>query len=221
LPTFILTQQTVQQVGMTISALEHRIPELFFTNEAHPGEAVSAVKALAVASAEGQRIYQITSANVGVVNSLNIGQEVKDEIIASVAAGKEATVSESSITVAGWTGVGYIISDPDTGAGAYRISGGGNGGLVIISAVGMTALTILSFIQLVHPLVFVLLFFTTVSLILLATEVELSTLDSADWSRIWTYTGFYTLLLLAAAPVGIPIVLGVIFLLLSDYYGSQ
>jgi hypothetical protein len=124
-----VTRQTVQQVGMTISALEHRIPELFFTNEAHPGEAVSAVKALAVASAEGQRIYQITSANVGVVNSLNIGQGVKDEIIASVAVGKEATVSESNITVAGWTGVGYIISDPETGAGAYRISGGSNGGV--------------------------------------------------------------------------------------------
>ncbi|MCP4700691.1 MAG: sugar-binding protein, partial [Gammaproteobacteria bacterium] len=47
-----------QQVGMMTSAFEHRIPELFFTNEQNPGEAVSAVKALAIASAQGQRIYQ-------------------------------------------------------------------------------------------------------------------------------------------------------------------
>ena len=124
-----ITRQTVQQVGMTISALEHRIPELFFTNEEHPGEAVSAVKALAVASAQGQRIYQVTKENVNaVLPALNISAEVKDEIRDSVAVGKEATVSQSNITVASWTGVGYIISDPETGAGAYRISGGGNGG---------------------------------------------------------------------------------------------
>jgi hypothetical protein len=92
------------------------------------------VKALAVASAQGQKIYQITAANVGVVDSLNIGQEVKDEIAASVAVGKEVTVSEANITVAGWTGVGYIVSDPETGAGAYRISGGGNGGKLEVDA---------------------------------------------------------------------------------------
>jgi hypothetical protein len=207
---------------MMSSAWEHRIPELLFTNEEYPGEAVSAVKALAIASAEGQRIYQVTEENVNaVLPVLNISSEVKDEIRASVAVGKKATVSQNNITVGGWTGVGYIIADPDTGAGAYRISGGANGAQVIISAVGMTALTILSFIQLVNPFVFVLLFFTTMLLIHLAAEVELSTLDSADWSRIWTYTGFYTLLLLAAAPVAIPIVLGLIFLIVADYYGSQ
>ncbi|RKZ44285.1 MAG: hypothetical protein DRR00_28450 [Candidatus Parabeggiatoa sp. nov. 3] len=211
-----------KQVGMMTSAWEHRIPEMLFTNEEHPGEAVSAVKALAIASAEGQRIYQVTQENVNAVQPvLNISSEVKDEIRASVAVGKVATVSQNNITVGSWTGVGYIIADPETGAGAYRISGGSNGAQVIISAVGMTALTILSFIQLVNPFVFVLLFFTTMLLIHLAAEVELSTLDSADWSRIWTYTGFYTLLLLAAAPVAIPIVLGLIFLIVADYYGSQ
>jgi len=36
-----------QQIGMIASTLEHQIPEMLFTTEEHPGEAVSAVKALA------------------------------------------------------------------------------------------------------------------------------------------------------------------------------
>ncbi|EDN66247.1 conserved hypothetical protein [Beggiatoa sp. PS] len=107
---------------MMTSALEHRIPELLFTNEENPGEAVSAVKALALASAQGQRIYQVTSENANtVLPVLNISADVKEEIRASVAVGKVATVSQNNITVGSWTGVGYIITDPETGAGAYRI----------------------------------------------------------------------------------------------------
>ena len=141
-----------QQVGMMTSAWEHRIPEMLFTNEEHPGEAVSAVKALAIASAEGQRIYQVTQENVNaVLPQLNVSLEVKNEIRASVAVGKEATVSQNNITVGSWTGVGYIIADPDTGAGAYRISGGSNGGYLNAGYLGFFAgyfavLTIVAFI---------------------------------------------------------------------------
>jgi len=41
------------------------------------------------------------------------------------------TVSQSNITEAGWTGVGYIITDPVTGSGAYKISTGKNGGYIL------------------------------------------------------------------------------------------
>jgi hypothetical protein len=34
--------------------------------------------------------------------------------------------------VLGWTGSGYIISDPATGSGAYKISGGANGGWLLL-----------------------------------------------------------------------------------------
>ena len=105
------------------STLEHQIPEMLFTTEEHPGEAVSAIKALAKASIEGQRIYQITQENVNtVLPQLNVSTDVKNEIRASVAVGKVATVSQNNITVGSWTGVGYIITDPETGAGAYMIS---------------------------------------------------------------------------------------------------
>lgn len=34
------------------------------------------------------------------------------------------------MSVPGWSGAGYIITDPVTGDGAYKISGGGNGGFM-------------------------------------------------------------------------------------------
>jgi len=130
-----LTKTLGPQIGMMTSALEHRVPELFFTNEQNPGEAVSAVKALALASAQGQRIYRVTAANVNsVLPVLNISSEVKEEIRDSVAVGKTATVSQNNVTVGHWTGVGYIVSDPQTGSGAYRISGGSNGGSLTFTA---------------------------------------------------------------------------------------
>ncbi|PJA23850.1 MAG: hypothetical protein COX57_11120, partial [Alphaproteobacteria bacterium CG_4_10_14_0_2_um_filter_63_37] len=38
----------------------------------------------------------------------------------------------SNITEAGWTGVGYIITDPVTGSGAYKISTGKNGSWIYL-----------------------------------------------------------------------------------------
>ena len=43
----------VWQSGLRQSALKHLIPERLFTDAQHPGEAVSAIKALAVASQQG------------------------------------------------------------------------------------------------------------------------------------------------------------------------
>lgn len=42
--------------------------------------------------------------------------------------GKEVIVHTDPINVPGWKGAGYIITDPETGAGAWKIGGGGNGG---------------------------------------------------------------------------------------------
>ena len=50
------------------------------------------------------------------------------EIQSAVQAGKEVTVHEKPISAHGFTGYGYTITDPETGAGAYLIEGKGNGG---------------------------------------------------------------------------------------------
>jgi hypothetical protein len=39
------------------------------------------------------------------------------------------TISQSTISYKGWTGAGYSIVDPNTGAGAYLIGGGADGSL--------------------------------------------------------------------------------------------
>lgn len=53
---------------------------------------------------------------------------MKDDITNAVNAGKVVTVSKTNINFNGWNGCGYIITNPETGAGGYMISGGTNGG---------------------------------------------------------------------------------------------
>ena len=59
----------VRQIGGQASALEHRIPELIFTSPDNPAEAISAVKAIAVAQAQGQRVYTIDKRNPEAINA--------------------------------------------------------------------------------------------------------------------------------------------------------
>ena len=41
----------------------------------------------------------------------------------------EVITHTDPLNVAGWTGAGYILLDPGTGEGSYKISGGLNGGI--------------------------------------------------------------------------------------------
>lgn len=125
--------ETVKQYmlssGMTSSALEHSIPEQLFSSAERPVEGVSTVKALAAANNNGIPIYTVTQANIGaVMGQLQLSQEVKQDLANAVNAGKIVTVSKSSVSYNGWTGAGYIIINPETGAGAYMITGGLSGG---------------------------------------------------------------------------------------------
>ncbi len=120
--------------GQQQSVLEATIPEQFFTDPASTTkpEGVSTVKALATAASQGQKIFTITQANIATaLPQLQHSASVLDDIRNAVAAGKEVTISERQVTVAGWTGAGYAIVDPATGAGGYLIEGGANGGVVL------------------------------------------------------------------------------------------
>ncbi|TVP82680.1 MAG: transglutaminase family protein, partial [Thioalkalivibrio sp.] len=117
------------QLGALASGLEHAVPEQMFIAEDGTGEGVSAVRALQKAVAMGQRVYHITPANQA--DALpHIRQNVltMNEIRASLAVGREVIVHTDPISVPGWQGAGYIIFDPQTGAGAWKIAGGANGG---------------------------------------------------------------------------------------------
>ena len=115
------------QAGMIASSLEHQTPEqMYNTDPANPVQGISTMKALALANAEGQKIYTITQANINeVLPKIQASSLAKGDISSSVNAGKTVTVHEREVSVPGWTGTGYMVTDPVNGDGAYLISGGG------------------------------------------------------------------------------------------------
>ncbi len=146
--------------GQYASAMEHAVPEQFWVDKSqcrytdeqgqikNPtqqdcAQAVSAVKAIAIAQAQGQKIYTINQSNAATaLPKLPVGGTVGQEIQSAVQAGKEVTVHEKPISAHGFTGYGYTITDPETGAGAYLIEGRGNGGILIAAGLIILALTV-------------------------------------------------------------------------------
>ncbi|MDX8377609.1 MAG: hypothetical protein R8L53_06255, partial [Mariprofundales bacterium] len=123
----------VLQAGMLSSALEHTVPEQMFSTATQKAEAVSTVKLLNLAAQQDMPILHITPANkAATIPALQLAPEVIAEIQAAVAVGKEVIAHQSNITAFGWTGAGYVVFDPVTGDGAWRISGGGNGAAYIM-----------------------------------------------------------------------------------------
>jgi len=119
--------------GMNGSALEHSVPEQFFSTSDTQAYGVSAVKALKIANDQGIPIYTINQTNINtILPKLQLDTEVINCIKNSVNAGKIVTVSKTNIHLNGWIGCGYIIIDPTTGAGAYMISGGLSGGWILV-----------------------------------------------------------------------------------------
>ncbi len=121
-----------QSSGLNGSVLEHSVPEQLFSTQQNPMNAISAVKALQIANDQGIPVYTINQSNINyVLPQLQLDGETISDIQNAVNAGKEVTVSKTDISFNGWTGCGYIIIDPVTGAGAYMISGGMSGAFVI------------------------------------------------------------------------------------------
>ena len=124
-------KQLSLQIGLLSSALEHAVPEQMFSdpNSAVKPEAVSAVKTLQKAAQQGQRIYHLSAANkASALPNIHHDPATLAEINAALQLGKEVITHTEAIEVPGWRGAGYIIMDPLTGEGSYKISGGGNGG---------------------------------------------------------------------------------------------
>jgi hypothetical protein len=114
------------------------------------------VKALAVAQSQGQKVFTVTSQNVAAVLPQLTGHsaQTKADVQNAVNAGKEVTISQARITYSGWTGAGYVIIDPQTGAGSYLIEGGANGGNLTPSDVTAGAFGVLSMVLWANKLAF-------------------------------------------------------------------
>jgi hypothetical protein len=119
--------------GARLSAMEHLVPEQMYSTEDAQAHGISAVKAIQLAAAEGQKVWAITQANLDqALASIELSDEIEMDIRNSVYAGKEVTAHERPVHFFGQSATGYIVIDPETGAGAYLIGGGENGGLLAI-----------------------------------------------------------------------------------------
>ena len=115
--------------GARLSAMEHLVPEQMYSTDDAPAHGISAVKAIQLAAAEGQKIWTITQGNLDqALASIELSDEVETDIRNSVYAGKEVTAHERPVNFFGSQSSGYIVLDPYSGAGAYLIEGGENGG---------------------------------------------------------------------------------------------
>lgn len=63
-----------------------------------------------------------------VLGVINAPATTISEIRNAISAGKDVITHPSTISIPGWSGSGYIIFDPATGDGSYKIAGGANGG---------------------------------------------------------------------------------------------
>jgi hypothetical protein len=107
---------------------------------------------MTIASSQGQKIFTITQAHQDIIlPQINVAPDVMTEMQNALSIGKEVTVHQSPITQSGWTGTRYIITDPATGAGDYKISGGANGGLIIPVAVNVLGIIGIGTVLLLAP----------------------------------------------------------------------
>ncbi len=114
--------------GARMSAMEHLVPEEMYSTDDNPAHGISAVKALQLAAAEGQKIWTITQSNLSqAMAALNLSSAVEADIRNAVRTGKEVTAHEDTINFHGRPSAGYMVIDPKTGAGGYLIAGGENG----------------------------------------------------------------------------------------------
>ena len=142
--------------GARLSAMEHLVPEQMFSTDENPAHGISAVKALALAAAQGQRIWTINQDNLGeAIAAIDLGAEVEAEIRNSVLAGNVATAHEAQLVYHGWVGSGYLLIDPETGAGAYKISGGFNGSSTAVDKAISAFLTVVGIVSGALELIFV------------------------------------------------------------------
>ncbi|MBN8233368.1 hypothetical protein JYK02_38210 [Corallococcus macrosporus] len=121
------TAEVHRLTGTFASLLEGRTFDALFQRE--PGSGVSAVQLLRDANTQNIPIYRITAANYAqIAPRLDIDADVAQEIANAVQAGQHVVVSERAPAHGNWSGLGYIIEDPDNGTAAYLIKGGLNGG---------------------------------------------------------------------------------------------
>ena len=138
--------------------------------------------------------------------SINHSSDVENEIRNSVRAGKVATIHDGPVAYAGGTFVGYTIIDPVTGAGAYKIGGGENGG-ILAGGLGLLAIGIIGIVAgfagiAIAPMIIAV----ALSLALHIIVIELIFNDNVGWDDVKSQAYFMlgTVLGLIGAVINLP-----------------
>jgi transglutaminase-like putative cysteine protease len=127
----------MRQSGLQVSNYEGLAFDMTFQRE--PGSGGSAIRLINSALADGAPIYRIGSNNATLLDGLPHSSDVLADLRNAVAAGKEVIVPGAASGTGNWRGLGYIVIDPETGAGAYLIDGGFNGGTDDVGCEGAPA----------------------------------------------------------------------------------
>ena len=81
------------------------------------------------ANKQGIAVYTVTPNNIdAVLSKINASVDVVSDIRNATASGKQVTVTQRPVSYNTINATGYVISDPETGAGAYLLDSGLNGG---------------------------------------------------------------------------------------------
>ena len=111
-------------LGYTSSKIEYKVLEQFTGIKS-----VSTTEVFSVISRRPDIDFNfICQYNVSEVDKLAISNTAKNEIRTAANEGKHITVPNKNVTINGWTGTAYIITDEKTGEVSYKLSNGTNGG---------------------------------------------------------------------------------------------
>lgn len=112
------------QAGIYASAMEHGVLE-----QTTGIESVSTIKTFQYAKEHDIPLHTIVKDNLSdELNAITVSDQVKKDIRSAVNAGRIVIIPEKEITINQWSGIGYMVLDPDTYACGYMISSGMAGG---------------------------------------------------------------------------------------------
>src|SRR5256885_1833469 len=96
-------------------------------------ESVSADKLITLARAQNATVLTLTSPNAPELAALPVAQATRAELRSWLQSGYSVEIPAQSIAHAAWRGMGWVVSDPATGASGYFLSGGIAGGATVQS----------------------------------------------------------------------------------------
>jgi transglutaminase-like putative cysteine protease len=127
-PTDQLRKAIVMMAGIQGSQWEASAMNSVFARKERMS--MSATEYIAYATTHGVPIQVVAPDNLSTaIANLQVSADVIDDVSAAVQSGMVAILPQRDLNIRGRVGNGYIILDPQTGAGAYLIDGGLNGGL--------------------------------------------------------------------------------------------